>query len=406
MLPRILFLLTQDLTSPSGLGRYLPLAIQLARRGHSVRIAALHSNFAALIQRSQVIQGVAVEYVGQMHVKKVDHLKIYFPAHQLAWLSAKATWELSKAALSTPADIIQICKPHPMNSIAGLLAKRLPRRRSIILDCDDYEAASNRFTHAWQQTGVRFFENAVPRWADLVTSNTHFTLDRLQAQGIPQERLAYIPNGVERSRFASIDAVEVERLRLSLDLRGKQVIVYVGSLSLPSHPVDLLLRAFALVQAHIHQARLLIVGGGEDLPTLKTLAAQLGIADTVQFVGRVAADAVPQYYRLGDVSVDPVYDDAAASGRAPLKMFESWAAGVPFVTQDVGDRRLFAGDPPAAYLAVAGSAESLAAGLQEVLCNQDLANQLRAQGYQAVKNYYWDRIVDTCAWIYQGEKRG
>ncbi len=45
---RILFLLTQDLDSPSGAGRYQPMAKYLTKLGHQVTIAALHSNYFSL----------------------------------------------------------------------------------------------------------------------------------------------------------------------------------------------------------------------------------------------------------------------------------------------------------------------------------------------------------------------
>jgi hypothetical protein len=63
MAVRILFLLTQDLDSPSGQGRYLPLAQGLARLGHAVHIAALHADFASLTTTSAEEGGVQVEYV-------------------------------------------------------------------------------------------------------------------------------------------------------------------------------------------------------------------------------------------------------------------------------------------------------------------------------------------------------
>ena len=75
---RILFLLTQDLESPSGLGRYLPLAQELVKSGHQVNIAALHSNYQKLAFRRKNIQGVELHYVAQMHVKKQGSTKTYF----------------------------------------------------------------------------------------------------------------------------------------------------------------------------------------------------------------------------------------------------------------------------------------------------------------------------------------
>jgi glycosyltransferase involved in cell wall biosynthesis len=219
--------------------------------------------------------------------------------------------------------------------------------------------------------------------------------------GIPEKRLVYLPNGVDRTRFASPEQEKVNELRTRLKLNDKQVIVYVGSLSLPSHPVDLLVEAFALLRQRLPNTRLLVVGGGEDLSVIKKQVEALNLAESVIFTGRVPSGDVPLYYRLGNISVDPVYDTPAAAGRAPLKMFESWASGVPFVTQDVGDRQYLAGIPPAALLTRPGSPQRFAEGMEQVLRRPELAAELSDRGYQRVQDFFWDRIVEQTAWIYR-----
>jgi glycosyltransferase involved in cell wall biosynthesis len=81
-------------------------------------------------------------------------------------------------------------------------------------------------------------------------------------------------------------------------------------------------------------------------------------------------------------------------------MFESWLCGVPFVTSDVGDRRILAGQPPAALLVESGSPLSLAQASLTILKDHRLADQLRQQGYTRVKEYTWNRITDGIATIF------
>ncbi|MCK4817959.1 glycosyltransferase [bacterium] len=103
---RILFLLTQDLESPSGLGRYLPLAKELGKLGHTINIAALHSNYDSLDQTHFEIDGVQVDYVAQMHIKKLGNKKSFFSNYELLSAAIRATWKLSRMALETQADVI------------------------------------------------------------------------------------------------------------------------------------------------------------------------------------------------------------------------------------------------------------------------------------------------------------
>jgi glycosyltransferase involved in cell wall biosynthesis len=389
---KLLYLLTQDLESPSGLGRYWPLAREMARLGHTVTVAALHSNYEALPRKRFKQDGVNIWYVAPMHVRKQGNIKSYYSTPGLLWVAVRATCLLSWAALSVPTDIIHIGKPHPMNGVAGLLGQWL-RRRQVYLDCDDYETQSNRFGAGWQKRTVAFFERWLPRRVHYITTHTQFILSRLQAGGIPPERIYYISNGVDRQRFAPPDPQKVAALRSEFGLQGKRVIAFIGSLSLAGHPVDLLIKAFVAIHKAQPESILLLVGGGEDYENLRSQAQALGIGNATIFVGRVSPEEVRLYYHLPDVSVDPVHDDAAARGRSPLKLFESWACGVPFVSADVGDRRALLGDPPAGLLALPGNPLSLAEAILQILNDHNLSKELRERGLERVKAYYWDKLA-------------
>jgi len=384
------------------LGRCWPLSKELARLGHEVTILALHHDFQSLAQHHFIREGVKVHYVGQMHVLKRGNSKSYFGPIRLMWVAALASWQLMRAALKAAADVYQLGKPHPMNGLAGLIAGRL-RRKPLYVDCDDYEAASNRFSGGWQRRIVAFFEDRLPRWAVGVTVNTRFMERRLRSLGVPEDCIAYVPNGVERARFAdTVEATETAvRLRQELGLVNRPVILYVGSMSLASHAVDLLLEAFKLVVAQLPEAALVLVGGGEDFARLRRQSQDLGIEQQVQFVGRVPPDAVAPYYQLADVSVDPVHDNPASQARSPLKVIESLASGTPVVTGDVGDRSLQLAQG-GGLLISPGDPGALAEALTKILLDQTLRARLAREALAGQERYYWDTLVQGWSQIYNG----
>lgn len=396
---RILFLLTQDLESPSGLGRYQPLARELAHLGHQVKISALHPDYPSLKQTKFDLDGVQVEYVAPMHIQKRGSQKRYYSTLRLLMTAMRAGWELTLTALGTPADIVVVGKPHPMNSIAGLAAKNL-QRKLLFLDCDDYEAGSGRFGSDWQRNGVAYFERAMPHHSRMVTTNTEFMRQKLLTWGVPDERIYYLPNGVDRQRFGDRNLERVQALRDGLGLSGKEVVVFIGSMSLPSHPVDLLLQAFQWVLQQHSETTLVMVGGGEDLEPLKQMAQKMGISQQVCFTGRISPQEIPDYYRLGQVSVDPVFDNDAARGRSPLKLFESWACGIPFITAEVGDRVTLIGESGAGLLVKPGDPQALAQAIMRVLSSEELADSMRQHGLECVQQYYWDRLAQGLDKVY------
>lgn len=393
MKPQLLMLLTQDLQSPSGLGRYFPLAKYLVREGYRVSILALHSDYDNLRERNFIQEGVNVRYVNQMHVHKSGNGTDYFSPMRLVKIGINAMVALYREGKKENADLIFVGKPHPMNGLAGLwLARR--KQKPLIIDCDDYESESNRTNAKWQKKVLAFFEKYLPKKANIVTTNTQFMREHLILQGVEERKIVYLPNGVDTERFCEPSPEMVSELRTELSLDGKRVIGYFGSLNLANHPVDLLMRSFKLVIEKIDGAILLIVGGGKDLDYLKKLSEELGLKDKVVFTGRVKSDEMNIYYRLADVSVDPVNDTLADRGRCPLKIFESWQMGVPVVSGDVGDRKILARVPASILLYNPGDGAQLSQLLVELIEDENQLSNLRTQGFLQVGNYSWEVIVN------------
>lgn len=401
---RIAFVMTQSIESPSANGRFFPLAVELARCGHQVTVIALHHDYRHLEHRVFQQDGVTVEYVGQMHVRKVGNAKHYYGPLTLLWIAARATLGFVRALWRTPADLIQVCKPQPMNTLAAWIVHRL-RGLPVFVDSDDYEAANNRFHGQWQQRAVAWFEDWSLSFASGVTAGNVFIADRIKDLGYPAERLVVVTNGVSRARFACLaqpdTPLRLQQLRSELQLgTDDPVVVYVGSMSLVSHALDLLLHAFARVTTAIPDAILLLVGAGEDFDKLRAMAHQLGLNGRTRFIGRVAPALVPYYFRLGRVAVDPLYRSVTADSSFSLKMVESLAAGVPVVTADAGGRP--AAVDGAGLVVPPGNPEALADALTKVLLDGELAQRLRAATSTAAASQYWERKVGQFIQLYEG----
>lgn len=399
---RILFLLTQSLDSPGGGGRYLPLAKALTQKGYHVTMVALHHDFAHAERKRFIQDQVEVIYAGQMHVFKSGSKKEYYGPLKLLWITAVATLALTWYALRLPCDAIHVCKTQPMNGLAARVANLL-RGIPVFLDSDDYEASNNRFSSAWQQKIVAGFEDWMPSFASGITAGNHYIADRFQRLGYPAERMVIVPNGVDRDRFAILDAPQIQETLTSLLhtfglSEETPLLVYVGTLSLVSHAVDLMLEAFGAVVHEIPDAYLLIVGGGEDFEWLQQVAQQLGLSSHVHFVGKVPAAEVPLYYRLADVTIDPRRQSLEAESSLSLKLVESIVAGVPCITADVGDRRQLAGDT--SLIVPPDDAQALTVAMLQALQDTQLQTRMRNAIQTERESHFWDKRVDIFAGIY------
>lgn len=389
---KIALLMTTSLDRPAGV-RYGNIARELVTLGHQVSIVALHPDFKHCKERRFEWHGVDVRYVGQMHARKSGNQPTRFGPLALVQVITRSTLAMTVAAARLDVDCYHLGKPQPINGVAGLVASRVCRR-PLFVDCDDYEAGSNRFSAAWQRKVFAWWEDYLPAHSDGVTTNTHFLTER--AQHLGAKHVVRVPNGVRLDQFTPLPVAKRTGLRRALGLHDDFVVGYIGSLSLNNHPVDLLLHAFA--EINDFRAKLLLVGGGEDAARLRDLAAQLGIIEQVRFTGHVSPTAVPGFTGLCDVTVDPVYDDAVARARSPLKLMESLALGIPVVTGDVGDRRELLADGQAGFLVKPGSAAALAAGLQHLLREEPLRQAMSEAARNLARQYDWRTL--TKAWVH------
>ena len=393
----IALVLTQSLESPSGLGRYWPLARELVKTGQHVSLIAPHHNWSPTMPVHTVIDDVDVWCTGQMHVRKVDSHKEYFSPVQLLRISLQGAINTARLIRHVRPDVIHLGKPQPINALAVKFGRR---GQPVFCDCDDYEAQTNRFSSEWQRRVVTHFEDGVVKYAAGLTVNTRFTFERYVALGFPPQLIKYVPNGVERARFARVTNADQLRKKWQID-ESDPVIGYVGTIGLLSHPVDLLLAAFAQVVRVVPNARLLLVGGGEDFDRVQDLARQLSIDRYTLFTGRVAPDEVPDYFALATVTVDPVRDDLVARARSPLKVLESLALGVAVVTGDVGDRREVLRDGQLGMLVKPGDSDALATGLLTLLQQPNQRAAMARAALAQRERWYWDQLVGNFAQVYE-----
>lgn len=351
----------------------------------------LHPTWDRLTRRESHERDVSLRYVGQMHVYGYPGARRSFGPARLLSVSLRSALALAAGAIHSRAEVIQIAKPQPINGFAGLLAARVCGARMLV-DCDDYEAGANRFAAAWQQRMVALWEERLPRFAAGVSVNTRFMQRYCEEHAVAAERICYVPNGVRDAQFGPPNRAHVQALRAALGLESHPTLIYFGAISTIAHGVGLLLEAFARVLHELPQARLMLVGDGDDRPALQAHSAELGIAHAVIWAGSVAPEALPVYLGLAEASCDPVVDTPAMAARSPLKIVESLAQGLPVITGDVGDRRELIG-ASAGLIVAPGDASALAAGITTLLSDQRMRTTMANAAREQAEKLRWERIV-------------
>ncbi len=214
------------------------------------------------------------------------------------------------------------------------------------------------------------------------------------------DKITVFPNGVDVHRFRPYPE---ERLsfRATLGLDNQPVIIYVGSFY-AWHDVATLLDAFVQVLSTYPDARLLLVGDGEQCQTMLDHASNLGIEHAVKFTGRLPQSDIPSLVSAADVAVAPYPKMEHAWWGSSMKLFEYLASGTAVVASNIGEQvSEVIRDGTNGLLVMPGDASALGAVLIRLIADPGLRSRLGQQAREdAVLKYSWERYLSRLENVY------
>ena len=221
-------------------------------------------------------------------------------------------------------------------------------------------------------------------------------------EGCPAHKVRVIPNGVDTDRFHPRWPDLALRAELQLP-EGIPVAGIVAALR-PEKNHDLFLRSAALIRQELPEARFLVVGDGPERGRLQQLAGELGLNDSVRFLG--TRHDTPALLALTDVFLLTSHMEAN-----PVSILEAMATEKPVVATRVGSVPETVLDGQTGYLAPPGDAPQIAARAVELLRNPERAMAMgRAAREHVVSQWSVNRMVqgyqNLITEIYQCKCRG
>ena len=161
----------------------------------------------------------------------------------------------------------------------------------------------------------------------------------------------------------------------------------------PNYGVDVVVRAFALIQAEYPGATLTLAGSGSEEAALRQLAAGL---EGVTFVGRVSPAQIPALCAAADL-----YLNASVVDNQPLSILEAFASGLPVVTTATGGIALMVRDGESGLIVPPSEAPAMARAVTVLLRDNALAERLALRGRAVAEQHSWDRVRDQWAGVYE-----
>src|SRR5499427_10480175 len=232
------------------------------------------------------------------------------------------------------------------------------------------------------------------RAADAIIINSESLRSEIEQHlEIDPRKLKLIHEAVDHDLFKPGDAGAARAHVASYGVT-KPFALFVSSLW-PYKNCDGLLRAWALARSELGDRQLAIVGPGRDekyVAQLHSLAAELGIAGDLVFVGGVPLEETVRFYQAADVFVYPSLNETFG-----LPILEAMACGCPVVTSDTSAMPETAGG--AAVLADPQEPASIARAIVEAAAPG--RDRLRDLGLRRASQFTWGATAASTLDVYR-----
>jgi glycosyltransferase involved in cell wall biosynthesis len=272
---------------------------------------------------------------------------------------------------------------HAISPVGGASAVMLGKKPLVVTIHDvipfnlDGSSDSNVKYRIWRQ----FIRLCVKRAAAIIVPY-HVTKNELITRlGAEPSKIHVVNYGVDHATYFAQPAIAREPRR----------ILYVGEVS-RSKGVEVLIRAFAKLQAEVPDAELLIGGKrAKDSPLLEELARSLGVKQ-LTFLGFIPEKDLADHYAKTSVMVFPSHCGFG------LSTLEAMACGTPVVGVAALDAPEFFAD--AGILAEPDDVDDLARCLSLVLRDPARQAQLSQSSLARAKLFSWARTARETALVY------
>jgi glycosyltransferase involved in cell wall biosynthesis len=329
-------------------------AEELARRGHSVTVVC-HGYDG---RRTTTIEGVRVERLAGASGSRIPNLS--YGVMLAAYLGTHAH----------QFDLIHVHLASFHVHIAALFA--LVSRRPLYLKLG---TGGEQGDIAWLQPRARVTRMFGLRRANRIQAISDEIYEELRGIGIPESRIARIPNGYNERIFHQLKGNKSplrEKLGLPLD---KTVVLFTGRFIVQKGILDLM-QAWPSIETD--DAVLVLVGAAP-----RRDYAVKGLASSGNVIVRGWTEDIEEYLQAADVLVLPSYSEGMSNS-----LLEAMACGLAVISTRVGAAPEMVEDGRSGILIAPGDPPALAAAMLRLTGDAELRASLGHKAAATVKERY------------------
>lgn len=272
---------------------------------------------------------------------------------------------------------------------AGIRAKQLSGKPLIVhIHATEYDRSGGKRGNPV----VADIEYLGMMMADKIIAVSQLTKDIIiREYQIPAHKIEVIHNSFDIDMYQNIDGANSYRYFERMRENGYKVVMNVGRITIQKGLYNLV-QAMRLVVEKRPKTLLLFVGSGEQELELMELAADLGIGGNVVFAGFQRGKKWRDLFGVSDLFVMPSISEPFG-----LTALEAAAFGVStLVSRQSGVAEVLRSALRVDYWDV----NEMANQITTVLNNQDLQDQLMADGFNEVNKMSWQQSAERIMGVY------
>jgi glycosyltransferase involved in cell wall biosynthesis len=274
------------------------------------------------------------------------------------------------------------------NSLLIGLAAPLKRalKRPICCTLQGEDLFLNGLTEPYRARAIQLIKEQVPDVDVFLSVSDYYVPLMSRLIGIPRDRIAVVPLGINLAGYERRSSEELARRRLGE--AGFRVGFFARVA--PEKGLHVLAEAYALLRARTPGVKMRLDAAGymnrAQLPYLEDIKqglAAAGLADEFTYHGAVDRDGKLAFLQNLDVMSVPAPDEPKG-----VSVLEAMAVGVPVVQPRCGSFTEMVQKTGGGLLVPPNDPPALAAALQSLFEDRELADRLGRLGFDGVREHY------------------
>jgi glycogen(starch) synthase len=354
------------------------LSRELARRGVDVKVFTLNLGNTSFLERTKV-----EKHFGEVQVFRV-------PASHIPKFNYQIAPKLVPLLLKENPDIIHAHGYQVSTTDAALIASKI-KKAPLVLTLHGFPRGFGNPAH---RAHFNLIGKEALKKAKRIISVSHMVAREFKAIGVPEEKIAIIPNGIDLEEYKQLPMGTPFRKRLDIK-ENEKIVLTIGRLE-KIKGFQYLIKALPSIIQEIGSTKLVIAGpdfnyGGK----LKKLTEETNVQEHVIFYGPInGKEKFEAFSAANIVAVPSLYEGFG------MLLLEAMAAGKPLVATNTGAAPEIIQNGKNGILASPGNVEDLAGKIIKLLSDDQLMYLIGQESRKTVEAFNWEKVSEQIHKLY------